>query len=92
MYVKVILGHEIKTEDGKILGKVVGGFDDKSVIIGDKYGMNRVATFGIVDENGQFQELCTGIGVCDNLCTTKAAFCRYNPKYLYTDIGYYVVM
>lgn len=91
MFEKVILGREVKTEGGKILGKQIGGFDGR-VIFEDDHGTQHCATYGIIDENGKFHAFCTGSATCGNQCkATNSPACRYNRKYQHTA-GYYVAV
>ena len=89
MYKKVIFGAVVKTEDGKILGKEVGGYNGRIIIENEK-GDWLNAIYGTVDEKKKFHSFCTHTRGCGQTCpASDSPSCRYNGKYQ-KDAGYYV--
>lgn len=89
MFKKVVFGSTCKTEDGKILGKEVGGFEGRS-FFEDEDGNMYSATYGILDESGNFHAFCTNTRSCGGTCfNATSPSCRYNRKYQ-ASAGYYV--
>ena len=89
MFQKVILSGDVaKTEDGRVLGKEVGGFPGR-LFFEDETGKMIGAIYGTTDENGNFHTFCAGTS-CGKTCFhADSPSCRYNRKYV-SNAGYYV--
>ena len=89
MYSKVVFGTTCKTEDGKILGKEIAGFDGR-IFFEDEKGNMIGAFYGVIDEKGELHTFCTNTKNCGKTCIkADSPCCRYNRKYQHT-VGYYV--
>lgn len=88
MFKKVIFGEVAKTEDGRVLGKEVGGFPGR-IFFEDANGKMIGAAYGTTDEFGIFHTFCTGTTCGKNCFHSDAPSCRYNRKYV-DNAGYYV--
>ena len=88
MFKKVIFGTEMKTEDGVVLGKKVGGGNGYILIENDS-GEQTTAFFGVVDKEGKFWVKCVEGNNGNQLCVNAIAPSCGGCCELCSTAGYY---